>query len=300
MPTRHHAFHDSTFQAPPCGRTLDLDQVISDSLHSEDLDEMLLDDFLTEDDDVGSTDILPFILTAYTPCRNSRGRLESLGSKCRVDAMSEDVNFDSAPACTYCNAHQPHHHKRPRRCVSVNNVSKYDQVCAQPNIESEQISLYEPQLKRRRVSNDSTTTPDLSQIFGYSSDDRTAPREISSNSVDDTLEYRMACKNLAESIARTQLSRKQLVMLLTDISKQKNATTTTGIQQRQQYQIHQCIANASPSATANTFISTISLEKHSILADFFSSHRSTLTDGLENSRRQLKMYVNYFSSVGSM
>ena len=298
MPTRHHAFHDSTFQAPPCGRTLDLDQVISGSLHSEDLDEMLLDDFLTEDDDVGSTDILPFILTAYTPCLNSRGRLESLGSKCRVDAMSEDVNFDSAPACTYYNAHQPHHHKRPRRCVSVNNVSKYDQVCAQPNIESEQISLYEPQLKRRRVSADSTTTPDLSQMLGYSSGDRTAPREFSSNSVEDTLEYQMVYKNLAESIARTQLSRRKLVMLLTDISKQQNATTATSIQQKQQLQ--QRVANVSPNATANTFISTILLEKDSILADFFSGHRSTLTDGLENSRRQLKMHVNYHSSVGSL
>ena len=297
MPTRHHAFHDSTFQAPPCGRTLDLDQVISDSLHSEDLDEMLLDDFLTEDDDVGSTDILPFILTAYTPCLNSRGRLESLGSKCRVDAMSEDVNFDSAPASTYYNAHQPHH-KRPCRPVSVNDLSTYDQICAQPNIESEQISLYEPQLKRRRVSNDSTTTPDLSQIFGYSSDDRTAPREFSSNSVEDTLEYQMVYKNLAESIARTQLSRRKLVMLLTDISKQQNATTATSIQQKQQLQ--QRVANVSPNATANTFISTILLEKDSILADFFSGHRRTLTDGLENSRRQLKMHVNYHSSVGSL
>ena len=61
---------------------------------------MLLDDFLTEYDDVASTDILPFILTTYTPCRNSHGQLELLGSMCRVDAMSKDVNFDSALACT--------------------------------------------------------------------------------------------------------------------------------------------------------------------------------------------------------
>jgi hypothetical protein len=299
MPTSHHAFHDSNFQAPPRGQTLDFDLVdmSSNSVHSDDLDEMKLDDFLTEYDVVGRNCILPLIVTRYKPCRDSRGQVESVGSKRRVDAMSEDVNFDSAPASTYYNAHQPHH-KRPCRPVSVNDLSTYDQICAQPNIESEQISLYEPQLKRRRVSADSTTTPDLSQMLGYSSGDRTAPREFSSNSVEDTLEYQMVYKNLAESIARTQLSRRKLVMLLTDISKQQNATTATSIQQKQQLQ--QRVANVSPNATANTFISTILLEKDSILADFFSGHRSTLTDGLENSRRQLKMHVNYHSSVGSL
>ena len=177
----------------------------------------------------------------------------------------------------------------------------------------------------RRVTVDSGA-PSLSELFGNSNN---SPQVIKKRTT-TTKSYHTALKNLAESMKRSQLSRRQVAMLGQTYQDDNQAVISSmtkvlsSIEEQLQHGssssssssgMKRCVSDAfssssdtssvlsdqssnqntssSFSLSSNHYSSTTSLlshhDKSSIMKDFFSGTRNTLTDGLENSRNQLRM-----------
>lgn len=100
--------------------------------------------------------------------------------------------------------------------------------------------------------------------------------------------YREAVQQLARSMKRTELSRRQLAMMGVPTLRPRPRPVAFDAQHR----LRQRVAGGA-SRTASP---TPGAEKSSIMDDFFAGRRSTLTDGLEHSRRQLMLYANRIGS----
>lgn len=187
---------------------------------------------------------------------------------------------------------------RPQRrvtvdsCMALNFSHPQSRVTMEDTSISPTPSMSNPRLQRR-VTLDSAMAPSLSQLIGRNSGSGVHQEGSAKN-----LQYHEAIQKLAQSMKRTELSRRQLMMLRTpsgaQASPQHHQPQQMVVTSAQQ-QLQQRVAGASP------FVKTRSLSdealssidgRSSIVADFFSGSRGTLTNGLEHSRRQLKMYVD--------
>lgn len=178
----------------------------------------------------------------------------------------------------------------------------------------------------RRVTVDSGA-PSLSDLFG-NNNNNVSPQVIKKKTT-TTKSYHTALKNLAESMKRSQLSRRQVAMQSGQAQDENQAviSSMTKVLSSIEEQLLQHGSSSSPSpsptirsgntspvfsssssvlsdqsSTQNTSSSSFSSssnyssmnslsydDKSSIMKDFFSGTRNTLTDGLENSRNQLRM-----------
>ena len=177
----------------------------------------------------------------------------------------------------------------------------------------------------RRVTVDSGA-PSLSELFGNTNNSN-SPQVIKKKTT-TTKSYHTALKNLAESMKRSQLSRRQVAMqsgqaqdenqavissmtkVLSSIEEQlqhgssSSSSSTSSIRSGNTSPVFSSSSSvlSDQSSNQNTSSSSFSLssnyssmnslsydDKSSIMKDFFSGTRNTLTDGLENSRNQLRM-----------
>eukprot|EP00581_Thalassiosira_minuscula_P000333 CAMPEP_0183739714 /NCGR_PEP_ID=MMETSP0737-20130205/57774_1 /TAXON_ID=385413 /ORGANISM="Thalassiosira miniscula, Strain CCMP1093" /LENGTH=287 /DNA_ID=CAMNT_0025974579 /DNA_START=100 /DNA_END=963 /DNA_ORIENTATION=+ len=110
--------------------------------------------------------------------------------------------------------------------------------------------------------------------------------------------YNEALQKLADSMKRTEQSRQQLILqrAAIDAPTPSQQHSLQQVVAPAQQQLNQCVRDV-PVAPAHC-ISAEPTSQHpindrsSIMAAFFSGSRGTLTNGLENSRRQLKMYMD--------
>ena len=209
------------------------------------------------------------IKTSYKPVVNTKARRRcSTGS---IVSIKDDVDFDPPPA--------PYDHKKyqrqmrrklapPPRPSSQNGLDMF------LDPEFNNIAPQRPLIKRRRVTLDGgTPAPNLAQLLGQVNETKLQHEET-------PLQYHQALRKLAESMKRTELSRRQLMM-------QRMGGPAPG-------------SPASARSLSPVPSSGGGEDKSSIVAAFFSGSRGTLTDGLEQSRRHLKMYVEQVSSKACM
>eukprot|EP00585_Thalassiosira_rotula_P011115 CAMPEP_0196157714 /NCGR_PEP_ID=MMETSP0910-20130528/44535_1 /TAXON_ID=49265 /ORGANISM="Thalassiosira rotula, Strain GSO102" /LENGTH=358 /DNA_ID=CAMNT_0041422443 /DNA_START=124 /DNA_END=1198 /DNA_ORIENTATION=- len=116
-------------------------------------------------------------------------------------------------------------------------------------------------------------------------------------------QYTEALQKLAESMQRTEASRKQVMMQRNMLTPEQQLALSTakerlniGRQQQtsQQVQQHQS-STLSPHAEnscGGDLEDDGSTSRSSIMAAFFSGSRGTLTNGLEHSRKQLELYMS--------
>lgn len=118
--------------------------------------------------------------------------------------------------------------------------------------------------------------------------------------------YNEALRNLAESMKRTEESRRHVMMqrnMLTmaeqhaicsakeQLQQQQQVNTPQDDQHMQQQQMQQGNTSQDDRGQGSTRSLSQSQERSSIMAAFFSGSRGTLTNGLDQSRRQLSMYM---------
>ena len=152
---------------------------------------------------------------------------------------------------------------------------------------------------QRRVSCSPNETDTFSQFKG---------NDVSSSSLENTAEYLEALKKLSECMKRTELSRRQVMMQRTQ---EKEGFGNPDVRTQVFSSIQQQLADAHRSKMATSPIglppvdsmpSTVSppvsptnmtssdLDKATIMVDFFSGTRDTLTNELEHSRQQLRKF----------
>lgn len=112
-------------------------------------------------------------------------------------------------------------------------------------------------------------------------------------------QYTEALQNLAESMKRTEESRRHVMMqrnMLTLAQQQALSSAKEELNQRQQQvqaqQQHQVVPPQAVNSPRDFD------GRSSIMAAFFSGSRGTLTNGLEQSRKQLGMYMGSVNRVG--
>lgn len=181
----------------------------------------------------------------------------------------------------------------------------------------------------RRVTVDSSGAPSLSDLFGNNNNNNNASPQVIKKKTTTTKSYHTALKNLAESMKRSQLSRRQVAMQSGQVQDENQAviSSTTkvlsSIEEQLQHGSSSSLSsstirsgNTSPvfssssssvlsdqssnqntsssfsSSSNHSSMNSLSHDKSSIMKDFFSGTRNTLTDGLENSRNQLRMLAS--------
>ena len=174
----------------------------------------------------------------------------------------------------------------------------------------------------RRVTVDSGA-PSLSELFGSNNSPQVIKKKTTT-----TKSYHTALKNLAESMKRSQLSRRQVAMQSGQVQDENQAVISSmtkvlsSIEEQLQHgsssssssssiirsgntspvfsssdtssvlsdqSSNQNTSSFSSSSSNHSSMNSLSYDKSSIMKDFFSGTRNTLTDGLENSRNQLRM-----------
>jgi len=162
---------------------------------------------------------------------------------------------------------------------------------------------------QRRVSCSPNETDTFSQ---FNSNDVSS----SSSSLENTAEYLEALKKLSECMKRTELSRRQVMMQRTqekeDFGNPDVRTQVFSSIQQQLQQLDRSKMAMSPIGlppvesmpstvsppVSPTNVTSSDLDKATIMADFFSGTRDTLTNELEHSRQQLKKFVGQSGMVG--
>mmetsp|Transcript_27427 Transcript_27427/g.58667 ORF Transcript_27427/g.58667 Transcript_27427/m.58667 type:complete len:303 (+) Transcript_27427:57-965(+) len=100
-------------------------------------------------------------------------------------------------------------------------------------------------------------------------------------------QYNEALRKLADSMKRTEKSRRHLMMQLNMLTPaQKHVISYTKEQLQQQF-----VTVSPQDAQHQGSTRSLSPGRSSIMAAFFSGSRGTLTNGLDQSRRQLSMYM---------
>ena len=165
---------------------------------------------------------------------------------------------------------------RPRKRISVKDVD-FDPTP----------SLGETQQQHRHSHDDlSLCSFNTAQTSQVASD----PLNASSNSLlkpDEQVNYHSALASLAQSMQRTEQSRRQVMLqrsLLTP--NQRVALEEARHRQLQAIQTEALIPVQTPTSTRE-----MSPTRTSIVNAFFAGSRGTLTNGLEHSRRQLRNYM---------
>jgi hypothetical protein len=101
-------------------------------------------------------------------------------------------------------------------------------------------------------------------------------------------------QRLAESMKRTEESRNHVMMqrkMLTPTQQEALATAKEQLQKQQQQQQQPQGGAPEGSSSSSNSSRSVSPGRSSIMAAFFSGSRGTLTTGLEQSRRELGMYM---------
>lgn len=162
---------------------------------------------------------------------------------------------------------------RPRKRISVKDVD-FDPI---PSLETQQ----------HRHSMD-----DLASHCSFNTAQTSDPLHNSSSSLlnpeEQQVSYHSALSSLAQSMKRTEESRRQVMMqrsLLTPA--QRASLEEARNQQLQAIQTEALIPVQTPTSTRE-----LSPTRSGIVDAFFSGSRSTLTNGLEQSRRQLRNYMS--------
>ncbi|KAL7499004.1 hypothetical protein ACHAWT_010053 [Skeletonema menzelii] len=159
---------------------------------------------------------------------------------------------------------------RPRKRISVKDVD-FDPI---PSLETQQ----------HRNSID-----DLTSLCSFNTAQTSGPLHNSSSSLlnpEEQVDYHSALASLAQSMRRTEQSRRQVMLqrsLLTP--NQRVALEEARYRQLQAIQTEALIPVQTPTARE------LSPTRSSIVDAFFAGSRSTLTNGLEQSRRQLRNYM---------
>lgn len=116
-------------------------------------------------------------------------------------------------------------------------------------------------------------------------------------------QYTEALQKLAESMQRTEASRKQVMMQRNMLTPEQQLAFSTakerlnmGHQQQTQQQVQQHQSSPLSPHAENSCGGDLeddgSTSRSSIMAAFFSGSRGTLTNGLEHSRKQLELYMS--------
>jgi hypothetical protein len=110
---------------------------------------------------------------------------------------------------------------------------------------------------------------------------------------DDQVKYQSAVASLVKSMERTELSRRQVVMQRSLLGPDQHAALEEArIRQLQAIQTEALIPVQTPAS-----IRELSPTRSSIANAFFAGKRGTLTNGLEQSRRQLRSYMSQVQTL---
>lgn len=192
---------------------------------------------------------------------------------CDTTVFSSEPTFDHAPSTQ-------HKHPMEPRKVSYDNITMMD---TEPEVQPK---------KRRRISR---VTLEASDSEAASIANQLRPSYVPQDE-QLMMKIKTGLQNLAACMERTQLSRRQVAM-------QRN------IPLENEEQDHQSVTSdsiSSPSPThEDVLFDTAPLadskdEEPSLYESFFSGTRNTLTVELEQSRKQLQMYMNQVGSQTTM
>ena len=299
--------------------TMFLDAEIDESYRRS--SSMMMADYTRTDDTNTSSRIrLESLLeTQYNPCRTTHRR-----AIIKDEQLVDDVNFFdpetifTTPTNDDNNVEKSNKRKKKSRedyrknrrvsCSDLDSMRFNDHTSyKQPTTPHDHVVTPKP---HRRVTVD-CAAPSLSQLFGHHHDydnNRHSShagilQELPAASVaphpttpptlgatEKTIEYHEALQKLAASMKRSELSRRQVMMHRQNDyqAHQTREHVVTTIEQQLRQQAG-CVATEQHYNTSQPH--TIQQDDRScIMSAFFSGSRGTLTNGLEHSRMQLKMY----------
>lgn len=286
-------FDDFTLDDSDSQDSDDLESMLADSKTSADLDCMFLRDSNRMMDStpleydgmrVDSIQVQENeVQSSYKSNNNVRSsrRRKSQPTLSMHRIQVNDVNFDPVP----------YNHQKYQRRSSCNDTN----MSMETSSYTTDASNYSHPNSRpqRQVTLDSGVTYSPSQLDGYSS------------GVHQGGAYHEALQKLAESMKRTERSRRQLMMQRAPIGSptsprhhQLQHVFASPQQQWQQRFAGASVGSMSPLTVESTSEHSSS-DRSSITAAFFSGSRGTLTNGLERSRSQLKVYMDQVIRYGS-
>ena len=267
------------------------------------------------------------LLDAYNPCRTTHRR-----AIIKDEELVNDINFNTHGAALPPSSSSAYPKKRKgrgktregykqSRRVSCSDMDTLGMTSSTP-FTSSHSSLNQLSPPPRRATVGCDQAPSLAELFGNSSSSGGLANAMSSagilqepmpsdplgeaegEMVNPTLEYHEALQKLAASMKRSELSRRQVMMQRNTHqhyqAHQVRNQVLTSIEQEQQRAA--TFGNTSPVSVADsssvennrnispTFPALP--DKATIMKDFFSGSRGTLTNGLENSRMALRVYAS--------
>lgn len=231
------------------------------------------------------------------------------------------VDFDSMPSNRPC---PPRRQQRRASCGDLNaSPAGLSQLLREISVDSGPALVVPgvasdapPPRPQRRVTLDSLAALESNHVlrgdsvgnFGDSAPNDVRGQEQTTTTSFDKAMYREAVRKFAQSMRRTELSRRQLRMLgvptlrlqaqpgaqaqplpqpqVRPPTKARRRRKKSAAARRQPLRR----AGTDPGAAKGDALQGPARDRASNAADFFSGKRGTLTDGLEHSRRQLKMY----------
>eukprot|EP00584_Thalassiosira_punctigera_P025145 CAMPEP_0172566990 /NCGR_PEP_ID=MMETSP1067-20121228/114074_1 /TAXON_ID=265564 ORGANISM="Thalassiosira punctigera, Strain Tpunct2005C2" /NCGR_SAMPLE_ID=MMETSP1067 /ASSEMBLY_ACC=CAM_ASM_000444 /LENGTH=289 /DNA_ID=CAMNT_0013358239 /DNA_START=8 /DNA_END=877 /DNA_ORIENTATION=+ len=128
--------------------------------------------------------------------------------------------------------------------------------------------------------------PQKQQHFGQASHDDQPCAPSSSEE-----QYNEALQKLAESMKRTEESRKHVMMQRDMLTPAQQWALSSAKERLNRHPPQQQLQVSPPDPQTHTAPRSISPGRSSIMAAFFSGSRGTLTNGLEQSRKQLSAYI---------
>jgi len=263
------------------------------------------------------------LLDAYNPCRTTHRR-----AIIKDEELVNDINFNTHGAVPPPPSRKKRKggggnktregYKQSRR-VSCSDMDTLGLTSSTPFTSHSHSSLNQISPPPRRATVGCDQAPSLAELFGNSSSSGGLANAMSSAGIlqepmpsdpmgeaemNPTLEYHEALQKLAASMKRSELSRRQVMMQRNTHqhyqAHQVRNQVLTSIEQEQQRAVS--FGNTSPVSVAdsssvenNRIISPTFPalpDKATIMKDFFSGSRGTLTNGLENSRMALRVYAS--------
>lgn len=222
----------------------------------DDLDRMFLEDENTSTSQVDYDFIrIDSIKESYIPCHGSSRRCINGKSAAAVVTPTKDQTLVSNEAFSSARFDPPPYKYKPGRLVSYSEISNAIRADSTP----------------------SSSSLSLDQLNGHANN----------GGMQQDTSYQDALKKLSDCMTRTDLSRRQISMMeqRTQTHDQVRSKVFASIQK----EIQRSAATSTSLPPRN--VSPISEDRSSIMADFFSGSRGTLTNELEYSRRQLKIYA---------
>jgi hypothetical protein len=244
-------------------------------------------DFILEDDEDGerlfadsknSSDLEVLLSHSRGSAAMDFESLESSLNNMRFDAVQENESMR-----TSCGSNRPSRRSRQRdrspspQASSRNSRFQMDAVNFDPPSPRQQ-----PQLHQQRQ----TSHSDLSMCsYATAQSSSVAAQPLSE------AQYNEALQNLAESMKRTEESRRHVMTQRNMLTPAQQRALFSAKEQLNQRQQHQVAPPQAANAQDSTMLRPLSPIRSSIMAAFFSGSRGTLTNGLEQSRKQLGAYM---------